>query len=143
MSASFATLEAEGWVKRETPGFNAAVGPVWVRGAGLEHTMGLLVEERHTNLHIGTLHGGALASFADIGLGSGIHAVLGEVAYRCVTAALNIQYLSVARVGEFVTVRPEVVRHSKDLIFIRGLICVGDKNIASADGIWKVMNSSK
>jgi hypothetical protein len=49
----------------------------------------------------------------------------------------------VARVGEFVTVRPEVVRHSKDLIFIRGLICVGDKNIASADGIWKVMNSSK
>ncbi len=132
----------EGWIKRESDGFNAAVGPFWEKIEGQTITLGIFVEQRHTNMHIGTIHGGVVMTLSDLGLGSAIRPVHGDLCYSCVTASLNVQFLSVARVGDFVTVHPEILRTSKQMLFIRGLLKLGDKIIASAEGIWKVMESS-
>lgn len=126
-------LKAAGWRCKTGGGFNAALGSFWMRGRGADREVGLIVEERHTN-HAGRLHGGALMTFADIGLGSGAGDALGHK--YCVTAQLNVQFVSGAKVGEFVLCRPEVVRRSANLVFMRGLITAGDRAIASADGIW-------
>ncbi len=134
-------LLSAGWVKRESQGFNESVGPFYEYLQGDQITLGIFVEERHTNLHIGTLHGGALMSLADVGLGAGIRPVHGDLCYRCVTASLNVQFLAVARVGDFISVTPEILRSSKQMLFIRGLLKVGDKAVASAEGIWKVMEN--
>lgn len=135
-------LLKEGWVKRESGGFNAAIGPLWERQVGDQITLGIIIEERHTNIHIGTAHGGLLMSLADLGLGAGIRPAYGDLCYSCVTASLNVQLLSVARVGDFLCVTPEILRASKQMLFIRGVLKVGDKLVASAEGIWKVMSSS-
>ena len=44
------------------------------------------------------------------------------------------------RTGEFITCTPELVRRSRQLIFMRGLLCAGERTLASADGIWKVLD---
>lgn len=137
------TLEADGWEAKTSDGFTGMVGPFWFRGEGNNKTAGLLIEERHCNTHIGTLHGGVVATFADIGLGSAVAQAMGEQRFGCVTVSLQTQFVSVARLGEFIVCTPEIVRHAKDLVFIRGLIKTGEKTIASADGIWKLMQSAK
>lgn len=133
------SLEAEGWHIIEVGGFSGLVGPYWWRGAGSAAVVGFLAEERHAN-HIGTVHGGMLMTFADIALGYGVVQAL--KAPRCATAQLALQFVATAKFGEFITCQPEVVRRTEQLIFVRGLLCVDDKVVASADGIWKVLRSA-
>lgn len=135
-------LLSHGWQKREGTGFNEAIGPLWEYLDGDKITLGILVEPKHTNIHIGTIHGGAVMTLADLGLGSAIRPVHGDLCYSCVTASLNVQFLSVARLGDFVTVSPEILKTTRQMLFIRGVLKVGDKPIASAEGIWKVLDSA-
>jgi uncharacterized protein (TIGR00369 family) len=131
-------LKAEGWRCRTGKGFDAAAGPYWMRGWGPEREAGLLVEEKHTN-NAGKMHGGALMTFTDIALGSGAADALGHK--NCVTVQLNIQFVSGPRVGEFIMCRPEVVRRSSELVFMRGLITTAERTIASVEGIWKAFQA--
>lgn len=133
-----ASLRSAGWSALEAGGFSGLIGPFWMRGAGAVRVIGFVAEPRHGNNHLGTVHGGALMTFADICLGYGaVDALDGRP--RCVTAQLQVQFVSGARMGDFITCRPELVRRSAQLIFMRGLIDVGERTVASADGIWKVL----
>ncbi len=120
-------------------GFIGLSGPLWMRGSGEELAVGLLLDDRHSNNHLGTVHGGVLMTLADVGLGAGVYAALGGS--NCVTVSLQTQFVSVARTGEFLVCQAEVIRKSRSIVFVRGLISVGDKVVASAEGIWKVLES--
>ena len=80
-------------------------------------------------------------TFADIALGAGVAAAMADDRLNCATVSLQTQFVSVARIGEFISCKPEVIRKSKQLVFMRGLIQVGDKTIASAEGIWKLLET--
>lgn len=131
------TLVEAGWQRIDAGGFTNVAGPFFSRREDGQRVLGLVIEERHCNNHIGTVHGGVIMTFADLALGVGVAEVLGGS--NCATASLQTQFLSVARVGEFMTCRPEVVRHSKQLVFVRGLVMVDDRNVASIEAIWKVL----
>jgi acyl-coenzyme A thioesterase PaaI-like protein len=131
------SLKAAGWMRLESVGFTGVTGPFWMQGASTERLIGLLAEPRHGNNHVGTVHGGVLMTFADICLGYGAAEALGDV--RCVTAHLQLHFVSSARIGEFITCRPELVRCGSQLIFMRGLVMAGERIVANADGIWKVL----
>lgn len=130
-------LKAEGWRSLEGRGFTGQLGPIWRRGEGADLCVGFLSDVRHCNENAGVVHGGALMTFADIGLGFGVARSLGHSS--CVTAHLQINFLSAGPVGSFIHVKPEVVRKGAQLIFVRGVIMAGDRAVASADGIWKVL----
>ncbi|MYM63876.1 PaaI family thioesterase [Pseudomaricurvus sp. HS19] len=137
---TFSKLEAEGWERvNVAEGFTGHVGPYWLKYSDHGVTVGLVVAARHTNNHLGTIHGGIVMSFADIGLGMGVVQSMGEKARNCVTTSLNTQFVSVAKVGEFITIEPEVVRSGRHLVFVRGLIKTPEKSIASVEGIWKLL----
>jgi uncharacterized protein (TIGR00369 family) len=136
-SANPESLLAAGWERLDVGGFTGHVGPFWRRHEEGQRIIGLIVEDRHCNLHLGTVHGGVVMTFADIALGSGVSYALGH--NRCATASLQTQFVAVARVGQFLTCKAEVIRTSKQLVFVRGLIVADDRIIANADGIWKVM----
>jgi acyl-coenzyme A thioesterase PaaI-like protein len=133
----FQSLEAAGWARYDVPGYTGTVCPFWTRKDADGWVIGVVIEPAHANSHIHTAHGGMLLTFADVAFGFGVSEALGHA--RIVTVQLQMQYLSVARVGEFLTCRPEIVRQSASLLFVRGLFHVGEKAIASADGIWKVI----
>ena len=131
------TLKAAGWQPSNAGGFTGYFGSLWARVSDEEQLVGLIVEERHSNNHLGTVHGGVVMTLADLGLGMGVTHALGGSA--CVTISLQTQFVATAQVGEFLVCRPEVVRRSRSLVFVRGLICVDDRTVASAEGIWKVL----
>ena len=131
------SLTSADWARIDADGFSAVVGPYLTRGAGADLTVGMIIEPRHCNNHLGTLHGGALMTFADVAFGIATVGVLGGP--YCATAQLQVHFVATAKVGEFITCRPEIVRRSKQLVFLRGLFVVDSKIVASVDGIWKVL----
>lgn len=133
-----AVLEAAGWSASVLDSFSGQLGRVWTRGRVAEGTLevGFQASEAHSNGHMGTVHGGLMMTFADVALGMGVAEALG--APNCVTVSLQVQFVAAAQIGDFVTCRPEVVRRATQLMFMRGLITVGDRTVATADGIWKV-----
>lgn len=130
-------LEADGWKCNEGRGFTAQVGPFWTRDEPVRE-MGILTEARHGNDHLGTVHGGVLMTFADLALGYGVARAIGGP--HCVTVQLQIQLVATGKIGEFIHCQSEVVRRTSQLVFARGLILAGDRTIASADGIWKLID---
>jgi uncharacterized protein (TIGR00369 family) len=130
-------LADAGWAAINADGFSTAVGTLWTRGSGTELIVGFVADERHTNHHAGTVHGGALMTFADVALGFGVVKTLGGT--NCATAQLQLQFIAAGRTGELITCRPEIIRRASQLVFVRGLINAGERTIASADGIWKVL----
>ena len=132
-----AELRAAGWEPRNFEGFTGQLGEVWVRGKWPQRDVGFFVGTVQTNSHIGTVHGGALMTFADVALG---YAVVDAIeSQQCVTVDLQLQFVSTGKLGEFVQCRPEIVRRTSQLLFMRGLICVGERTVASASGIWKAL----
>ncbi len=136
-----ARLEAEGWVRMGGTHFNATAGPYWVRKDEAGRQVGLLSEEGHGNGHVGTVHGGVLMTFADIALGMGV--VDAANTRDCVTLQLQMQFVATAKIGSFITCRPELVRRTSQVVFMRGLIMAGDRTVASADGMWKLLDPEK
>jgi uncharacterized protein (TIGR00369 family) len=131
------SLQAAGWKCHQANGFTGHLGPLWVRRTDEGRVVGMIVADYHCNNHLGSIHGGALMTLADIGLGHGVADVLGG--YGCVTVSLQTQFVAGARLGDFVVCHSEVIRRSKHLVFVRGLITVGETTVASAEGIWKVL----
>lgn len=138
MSHSPATLAADGWQTYAPPhGFTANVAPFWYRDRGGIFSVGLIVEARHCNEHLGTLHGGASMTFADVAGGFAVSRALGH--NRCATVQLQTHFTAAAREGDFIRCDPEIVRQTRDLLFLRGTMATAERTVLSFDGIWKVL----
>lgn len=136
-----ARLGADGWTRMSGAQFNEAAGPYWIRSHGAGREVGLLGEDRHGNGHVGTIHGGVLMTLADIALGIGV--VDAAKTRDCVTLQLQMQFTATAPMGGFLTCRPELIRRTSQIVFMRGLIKAGERTVASADGLWKLLDAEK
>ena len=115
--------------------FTSLIGPLYVRArAGAELSIGLHIEEKHTNIR-GNCHGGVLASLADLCLGYAMHHKLGtRGAY--VTANLTVDYAGAARVGDWVESQVDIQRIGTRLAFANCYLVVGERRIVRASGIF-------
>jgi uncharacterized protein (TIGR00369 family) len=130
----------EGWFTRDDePGFMVLIGPLWQRGEGEELSFGFVVEEKHLNRR-GVVHGGMLMTFADQALGLTAREVTGSLPQA--TIQLDTHFIAPAAAGEFITVKAEVVRRTRSILFMRGTLGVGLRAVASTQGIWKVLSNS-
>jgi uncharacterized protein (TIGR00369 family) len=130
-------MEADCWKPLRLHAFSQAIGQTWRKGPRGKRVIALPSDERTANDHIHTVHGGVLMTFADIALGLGALDVLDGA--QCVTVQLQCQFVSAAPVGSMITCEPEVVRKTARLVFVRGLIKVGDDTVSSAEGIFKIV----
>ena len=67
------------------------LGPIYARGSGLQLELGLLTDSRHANGR-GTLHGGVLATLADVGMGYAM-AFSSDPPQPLITASMTLDYL--------------------------------------------------
>jgi uncharacterized protein (TIGR00369 family) len=116
--------------------YSAGLGPFYRKQEGERWVFGFRVEERHLNGNQ-VVHGGCLMSFADEMLGITVHFASGR--RRCATISLNNEFVTAARKGDWIEGRPEVVRVTRSVVFVRGTLTVGDKTILSSSGIWKLL----
>jgi len=125
----------EGFVLAEKRGpFTRHNGPIFVR-PGEVAQQGFYALDRHCN-GLGIVHGGMLASFIDGLLG---HACGLAVRAPAVTVHLSLDYLSMAREGDWIEGEARVVRHARDIVFVEGRAFVGPKDVIRASGVFKVM----
>lgn len=97
--------------------FEFRAGPFWIPdGPEPDGTVTLTVERRHCNGH-GAVHGGLLATMADLAVCW--IAVLDLPDERVVTVSLTTDYLSGAEEGETLVARPVLVRRTGSLAFCR------------------------
>ena len=146
-----AQLKAEGWHRLPTVRYSAALGPVWARereGGGVD--VALEAQEHLGNDSFGIVHGGALMTFADMALGCAVgYAVRHRLSFGesgsapFVTAQLQVQFVAAAQTGSLLIARTEVVRTTSQLVFVRTLIEAGERTVASADGIFKLLDADK
>jgi uncharacterized protein (TIGR00369 family) len=119
-------------------GYSALIGPLLARQDGERWVYGVQIEERHLNVR-GAVHGGMIASLADHSLGMIVWEHIGRE--PCVTVELNVKYVSAGKLGDLLTVRGEVVRATRSVVFVRGLMMAGERVVAMADGVWKRLGS--
>ncbi len=137
MTLTIEALKAEGWRELRSSGFSTSIGQVLFRTdrGGLE--AGFIAPEGIGNDNAGgdVVHGGAMMTFADIVLGFAASKAA-QIAY-CVTVQMNYQFAGAARIGDFVSCKAEVVRKTRSLVFVRGVVLAGDQNIGSIDALFK------
>jgi uncharacterized protein (TIGR00369 family) len=128
----------EGWKEfRSTGGFERHVGPLWAKVIEPGRlSFAFRAGAQHSNPH-GVVHGGMLVTFIDQVLGALAWYVAGKK--PSVTLTLNSDFVSPARVGDWIEGRGKVVRNGRSLIFLRGEAMVGERVVLSATGIWKVL----
>jgi acyl-coenzyme A thioesterase PaaI-like protein len=136
-----AELEAAGWRKLPTRHFSAAIGAAWMRGEPGEREVGLITSPAIANDHMGIVHGGALMTFADIALGLAAAEALGGTGMA--TAQLQFHFTAAAPIGALLIARPEVVRKTSQLVFVRGLFEAGGKTVGMADAMFKALAPEK
>ena len=97
----------------------------------------LKVKPEHLN-HGGIVHGGVLATLCDIALAGSLTDSLQKDEW-CVTAELNIYFLSPALPKDTLFAYGKLIRRGNTLAFVEGDIETKDKRkIASAQGIWVI-----
>lgn len=128
----------EGFVVAEGRGaFSTHNGPYFTRVSD-----GPLVEQaffslqRHCN-GVGIVHGGMLSAFMD-GVLAG--AVWKGARKRAVTIHLSIDFLHMARAGEWIHGEARLTRASRDVAFAEGRAYVGGHDVVRASGVFKLMS---
>jgi len=121
------------WGAGEDP-FETAIGPFCFRGQGRDLTSAFEPKRTHLNGG-GTIHGGALMSFADFSLFAIAHEALAGA--KAVTVAFHCEFLAPGGLDETVEARGEVLRATRSLVFVRGLITQGPRSLLAFSGTLK------
>jgi uncharacterized protein (TIGR00369 family) len=129
----------EGYVPAEgRGGFSTLNGPYFLRpGDGPLAEQAFYALARHAN-GIGLVHGGMLSAFMD-GVLAG--AVWRGTRQRAVTIHLSIDFLHMARVGEWVMGEGRMTRATKDVAFAEGRAYVGGHDVVRCSGVFKLMGA--
>ncbi|MGH6871438.1 MAG: PaaI family thioesterase [Rhizomicrobium sp.] len=118
-------------------GFGRQIGPLYERlGGEAGYTRAFLVCEHHTNGMM-NCHGGMLMAFADTAFG---HAVsLRKRNHYWVTVRLVTDFLSAARLGDWVEGNALVVGDEDDVFTVKGNIWSGGRTLMTGTGVFKTL----
>ena len=131
-------LTSLGWSKVEATGFIALVGPLWERVVDGRHEYALQTEDRHHNRR-GVVQGGVLMTFADRSCGMTGRFMSGSPSLA--TVQFDTQFVDAARIGELLVSRPRLIRAARTLLFMTTEISAGERCVAMASGVFKVMKT--
>lgn len=123
----------QSWSKGADP-YETSIGPFCFKvenGAALS-----AFQPRREHLNGGgAIHGGALMSFADFALFAIAHNALRDT--RAVTLTCNSEFLSAGGLDGIVEARGEVLRETRSLVFVRGLITQQGRPLLAFSGTLK------
>ena len=95
------------------------------------------IKENHLNT-IGITHGGYISSIIDSGAGTGAHRAANHS--PCVTISLDIKFIGATKLNDEIIGFVKILKRTKSMIFLICHLKNSEKIIASASGIWKILN---
>lgn len=128
---------SEAWQAYTERGLITTLGPLYklIDPGGI--AMGLRIDERHCN-PMGVCHGGTLMTFADVCLGSTVIHSQKLESPIVPTINLGIDFLAAAKLGGWIEGRGRILRTTRNLVFIDGLIVSEEKAVARVNAIFKI-----
>jgi len=118
-------------------GFNLYAGPIFrLADEGDVRRFALPVAGKHLN-GSGNVHGGVLMTFADISMSQTARAVTG--APGCNTVSMTCDFVGPGKTGDTLECRVTVTRQTRTLVFLSADIVVGERAVAVATGLWKIV----
>ena len=127
---------AAGWEPYGHEGFIGLVGPLWTRPGEGFPLFAFRAEPKHHNRR-GVVQGGMLMTFADRSMG--MTCWYANERQPQATVHLDMNFIDAVQIGEFVECRAKVVRRTRSLVFMSGELVVGDRVVATANGVWKTL----
>ena len=112
------------------------IGPVYSKGEGADLVLGLRVEQKHCNMR-GSVHGGILATLADIALGYTI-AFSTKPPTGLITANLSLDFAGTAKIGDWLEAKVDVQKKGGRLAFANCYISAGEQRIVRASAVFVV-----
>ncbi|OGA35354.1 MAG: esterase [Betaproteobacteria bacterium RIFCSPLOWO2_12_FULL_64_23] len=112
------------------------IGPLYALGEGENLVLGLRAEAKHCNAR-GTVHGGMLATLADVALGYTM-AFSSEPPAGLVTANLSLDFAGTAQVGDWLETHVDIQKQGSRLSFANCYIFVGEQRIVRASAVFLV-----
>lgn len=112
------------------------IGPLYGRGEGSRLEIGLRVERKHCNAR-GTVHGGVLATLADVALGYAM-AFSTDPPTSAVTANLSLDFAGSAAPGDWLQTRVDIQKQGSRLAFANCYLNKGEERIVRASAVFLV-----
>jgi acyl-coenzyme A thioesterase 13 len=109
------------------------LGDFYERISPTGRSFAIQVQSQHCNSQ-GVAHGGFLLALADLALSYGSYGP-GEAPPR-ITLSLSADFAGVAREGEWVEAHVDVQKAGRRVIFVNCFICVGERRIVRASGVF-------
>lgn len=132
-------LRDDGWqILDDEDGFIDLVGPMWHRLSGKVHEYAIVAQAKHRNRR-GLVQGGLLMTLAD--RACGMTARLETASQQLATIQMDTQFIDAGKIGEVLVTRPRVVRATRSLIFMSTEVHSGERCVAMASGVFKVMRA--
>ena len=95
------------------------------------------IRENHLNA-AGITHGGFIAALVDAGAGTAAHRSADE--NPCVTISLELKFISTVQLGQELIGHTKIQKKTKSMIFLTCELKAEEKIVATASGIWKILN---
>jgi acyl-coenzyme A thioesterase PaaI-like protein len=124
------------WIRMEDEGFIELVGPIhylpFKDGVG---RFRFVPEPRHRHGEI-YVSAGMLMTFADRSLGT--TARQANMRRRQATVQLDVHFIQLPRIGDPIEMECRIVRETRSLAFLAGVMSVRGDVVATAKGVWKI-----
>ena len=117
-------------------GFIEVVGPLYGKWDGRKLLMGFRAEKRHCNPG-GAVHGGMLATFADMLIPCAAMYEPGLERRFLPTISLQVDYMGAAPLGAWVQGEGQVLRTTRNMLFGQALVTANGEPALRVSGVFK------
>ncbi len=121
------------WQLSDETRYNAFLGPLLVRREANVARVRMMPERKHSNL-ANAVHGGTTLGFIDVALFGASRAFGLIEAGTAVTLDLSVQFIGAGATGIALEAEVELLRETRRLLFLRGLVVQSDDKVAAFSG---------
>ncbi|HZZ46871.1 MAG TPA: PaaI family thioesterase [Pseudonocardia sp.] len=118
---------------RSSP-FVELIGPLYSQGNGMELRLALRIDSRHVN-GTGTVHGGVLATLADLAIGYAVASTT-DPPTPLTTSSVTVNLSGMARPGDVITTSSSLQHHGSRVMLANCELAVGTRTIARASAVF-------
>ena len=102
-----------------------------------EYEFKATIKKNHLNA-AGIAHGGFIAALVDAGAGTAAHRSAED--NPCVTISLELKFISAVQLNQELIGKTKIQKKTKSMIFLTCELTVTNKIVATASGVWKILN---
>jgi len=120
------------------PGFMKHNGGILFKSISeSEYEFKAKINENHLNA-AGITHGGFIAALVDAGAGTAAHRSANQ--NPCVTISLELKFIAAVKLGQELIGKTKIQKKTKSMIFLTCELEVDNTIVATASGVWKILN---